>query len=77
MNEHPLARPRATTASRHERTPRRNAVERPGLTGHDARDLLFTYNSPETYDLLVNHRRWSPDKYGAWIADSLTAALLR
>jgi len=50
---------------------------RPGLTGHDARDLLFTYNSPETYDLLVNHRRWSPDKYGAWIADSLTAALLR
>ena len=49
---------------------------RPGITGHDARDLLWTYNSPETYDLLVNHRLWSPNRYGSWIADSLIAALL-
>ena len=49
---------------------------RPGITGDDARDLLWTFNSPETYDLLVNQRRWSPDRYGTWIADGLTAALL-
>jgi AcrR family transcriptional regulator len=49
---------------------------RPGVSGDDARDLLWVCNSPETYDLLVNQRRWTPDRYGAWIADSLTAALL-
>jgi AcrR family transcriptional regulator len=49
---------------------------RPGVSRDDARDLLWTYNSPETYDLLVNHRGWTAQQYGAWIADSLTHALL-
>lgn len=46
------------------------------MTSDDARDLLWTYNSPETYDLLVNQRRWTSARYGKWIADSLTATLL-
>jgi AcrR family transcriptional regulator len=49
---------------------------RPGITRDQARDLLWTYNSPETYDLLVNQRGWTARRYGTWIADSLTNALL-
>jgi hypothetical protein len=42
----------------------------------EARDLLWTCNSPETYDLLVLQRGWTPERYGRWVADSLIAALL-
>jgi TetR/AcrR family transcriptional regulator, regulator of autoinduction and epiphytic fitness len=41
-----------------------------------ARDVLWTLNSSEVYDLLVTERGWAPGDYGRWIADSLTAALL-
>lgn len=50
---------------------------RAGVTAEDARDVLWTYNSAEVYRLLVIERRWSPQRYGTWIADALTAALLR
>jgi AcrR family transcriptional regulator len=49
---------------------------RPGVTRTVARDLLWTYSSPETYDLLVNQRGWSARRYGRWVAQSLVAALL-
>ena len=42
----------------------------------EARDLLWTYNSPELYELLVLQRGWTPQRYGRWLADALTAALL-
>jgi hypothetical protein len=42
----------------------------------EARDLLWTYNSPELYELLVLRRGWTPQRYGRWLADALTAALL-
>ena len=42
----------------------------------EARDLLWTCNSPELYELLVLQRGWAPQRYGRWLADTLTAALL-
>lgn len=33
-------------------------------------------NSAELYQLLVIEREWSAKRYGRWIADALTAALL-
>jgi AcrR family transcriptional regulator len=49
---------------------------RDDVTVDDARDLLWTHNSPELYDLLVNARGWSPHKFGQWLSASLIAALL-
>ena len=49
---------------------------RPGVSVDEARDLLWTYNSPELYELLVLQRGWTPQRYGRWLADALTAALL-
>lgn len=49
---------------------------RPDVPMEEARDLLWTCNSPETYDLLVLQGGWIPERYGRWIADTLTAALL-
>jgi AcrR family transcriptional regulator len=49
---------------------------RPGVSVEEARDLLWTCNSPESYDLLVLQRGWTPRRYGRWLADTLTAALL-
>lgn len=42
----------------------------------EARDVLWTYNSVEMFDLLVLQRGWDPERYGRWIADALIAALL-
>jgi AcrR family transcriptional regulator len=49
---------------------------RPDVPVEEARDLLWACNSPETYDLLVLQRGWTPQRYGRWVADTLTAALL-
>jgi AcrR family transcriptional regulator len=49
---------------------------RADVTVDDARDLLWTHNSPELYDLLVNARGWSPRKFGQWLSASLINALL-
>ena len=49
---------------------------RDDVTVDDARDLLWIHNSPELYDLLVNARGWSPERFGQWLSASLIAALL-
>ncbi len=49
---------------------------RDDVTVDDARDLLWTHNSPELYDLLVNARGWSPERFGQWLSASLIDALL-
>jgi len=49
---------------------------RPGITSRQAADILWTYSSPELYDLLVIRRGWSPDRYGRFVGQALTAALL-
>ena len=49
---------------------------RPGISISEARDVLWTYNSAELYQLLAIERGWSPKRYGRWIADALIAALV-
>jgi hypothetical protein len=48
----------------------------PGISEQQARDVLWTYNSAEIYELLVLERGWTPRRYGNWIGRQLTAALL-
>jgi AcrR family transcriptional regulator len=49
---------------------------RADVSAEEARDILWTYNSAELFDLLVIQRGWTPEKYGRWIAGALIAALL-
>lgn len=49
---------------------------RPGIRLSEASDVLWTYSSPELYDLLVRRRKWTIRKYSNFIADAITRALL-
>ena len=49
---------------------------RSGMAVDEARDVLWTYNSPELYDLLAMRRGWTPERYGRWVAAAIAAALL-
>ena len=48
----------------------------PGMTVAHAADILWTYSSPELYELLVLRRGWSPEHYGRFVAHAMIAALL-
>lgn len=47
----------------------------PGLTVRQAADLLWTYSSPQLYDLLVLSCGWNLDAYADFIAAGLEAHL--
>jgi AcrR family transcriptional regulator len=49
---------------------------RDGITAEHAGEIMWTYSSPELYELLVVTRRWPPRKYGEFIAEAMIAALL-
>jgi len=49
---------------------------RAGVSWQEARDVLWTHNSVELWDLLVRQRAWSTKRYGKWIGQQLVAALL-
>jgi AcrR family transcriptional regulator len=49
---------------------------RPGVSKQEARDVLWTLNAPELFELLVERRGWSVRRYGRWVAQALAAALL-
>jgi len=49
---------------------------RPGMTVREAADVLWTYSSPELYDLLVLRRGMSLEHFGRFVADAMIAALL-
>jgi AcrR family transcriptional regulator len=49
---------------------------RPGITPAEAADILWTYSSPELYELLVISRGWPAERYGQFIAQALITALL-
>jgi AcrR family transcriptional regulator len=49
---------------------------RADVTVERAGEILWTYSSPELYELLVLTRGWSLDGYGKFIADAMIAALL-
>ena len=48
---------------------------RPGITLAHAADVLWTYSSPELYELLVIRRGWSPKTYGLFVAEAMIKAL--
>ena len=49
---------------------------RHGLTVADAADILWTLTSPDIAVRLIHRRGWPLDKFEAWLADAMTAALL-
>ena len=49
---------------------------RPGISLAHAADILWTYSSPELYELLVLRRGWTPQRYGQYVADAMIHALL-
>jgi AcrR family transcriptional regulator len=46
------------------------------LSVEDARDVLWTLNSHDVYDKLVEQRGWTAQHYQRWLTDTLTFALL-
>ncbi|MGH3579511.1 MAG: hypothetical protein ACRDU0_18410 [Mycobacterium sp.] len=49
---------------------------RSGVTLSQAADVLWTYSSPELYELLVLRRGWPVKRYGRFVADAMIDALL-
>ena len=49
---------------------------REGITLEYARDVLWTYSSPELYEMLVLRQRWPLERYGQFVAEGMIAALL-
>jgi AcrR family transcriptional regulator len=49
---------------------------RPGLSIEEAGAILWTYSSPELYELLVLKQGWKLHRYGTFIADAIAAAIL-
>jgi len=49
---------------------------RSGIGVEGAADILWTYSSPELYELLVLNRHWSLERYGNFVADALIDAVL-
>lgn len=41
-----------------------------------AADVLWTYSSPELYELLVVKREWSLEGFGDFVAEAMITALL-
>ncbi len=48
----------------------------PTLSAEHAADILWTYSSPQLYDLLVLRSAWNLDQYARFIADGLIAHLV-
>jgi AcrR family transcriptional regulator len=49
---------------------------RKDLNVKHAGEIMWTYSSPQLYELLVLIRGWRPQRYSAFIADAMIAALL-
>ena len=49
---------------------------KPGLTVEDGRDGVWTLCSLAVYDMLVEARGWSAERYEAWLAERLANLLL-
>ncbi len=49
---------------------------RPGLSESKAADIIWSMNSPEFYQLLVEQRGWSMKEYEIWLGDAWIQLLL-
>ena len=67
---------RLTRMTHNARTLLKGGHLRKAVTLDAATDVLWTYSSPELYELLVIRRKWSSERYGRFIADSMITALL-
>jgi AcrR family transcriptional regulator len=75
-----MARMLAATDRQRLRRMRQNAET---LTGHlkegpsrnDAAEIMWTYSSPDLYDLLVIRQRWPIGRYGRFISEAMINAL--
>jgi hypothetical protein len=47
-----------------------------GISLEYARDVLWTYSSPELYELLVLRQGWPLERFGEFVAGGMIAALL-
>jgi AcrR family transcriptional regulator len=65
------ANQRAIVERLHER-----AHLKPELDVHQATDILWTINHPNTWQLLVVGRGWTREQYERWIGDTAVAQLL-
>lgn len=55
---------------------RKNALTR-DLDVQSATDILWTINHPNTWQLLVTQRDWTPERYERWAADTAITQLLK
>jgi hypothetical protein len=46
------------------------------ITLEHARDVMWSYSSPEVYELLVLRRGWPMERYSRFIADGMIGSLL-
>ena len=67
---------RLTRMTHNARTLLKGGHLRKGIALDAAADVLWTYSSPELYELLVIRRGWSVERYGRFVADAMIAALL-
>ena len=49
---------------------------RPDLTDGEVGDIVWAMNSADYYALLVDHRGWTPERYGGHLADAWRRMLL-
>jgi AcrR family transcriptional regulator len=49
---------------------------RPDLDPGEATDILWTFNHPDVWLLLVGERGWSPEAFESWFADAICQQLL-
>jgi AcrR family transcriptional regulator len=67
---------RRTRMRHNARRLQRRGWLRAGVSLREATDVLWTYSSAELYELLVIRSGWTAERYGAFIADAMVAALL-
>lgn len=49
---------------------------RSGMSVEQAGEIMWAYTAVDLYDLLVLRRGWSPEQFGAFVADAIASALL-
>jgi len=52
-------------------------LNRPGINLQEARDVMWTLTSRDTFRMLVTERRWTAERYEAWLGQTLVEALAK
>jgi TetR/AcrR family transcriptional regulator, regulator of autoinduction and epiphytic fitness len=53
-----------------------NGPLRDALDTRRAAETIWALSSPDLFQLMIGYRRWTPDEYAAWLAQTLEAAIL-